>query len=1139
MADNSKQYKEAMKQLEALVKKQEALRKSTESLNKSWDAISSQVFKLSGAEWFEKVPRSVEDIKKINDQIKDLDSNVRLLEEAFDQSLDQDANYQKLAAGAKGYFEEYKKGLEGIEEDTAEYHVAQMNAQKQLLTQLRADHKELSSMSDEELVNITKHLAAGGKLSQVYQDLSKESKNLLISNAQNSEEMLKFKFEAEKASEEISHLNGELAKGDKEIISWKKGLSAMFSNIASEGIGALMAFDNTINKIQKDTGIMMDDNDQAFGDLTRNVAQFGVSVEQAGQFMADMSDELNTTNFSVLSKAAEDLTVIEGATGASSKDITNITGQLMRMGQSSEEVRNYFEDANQMAQKFGISSKKAIEGISRNIKKMREMGFVGGEKSLQRMVVTAEKLNMNVDEIFDVAKRARTIEGAMEMASELQLAGGSFANINPMDLLAAARKGPEELQKILTSMGGDIGRFNKETGEYEFDPVDVDRLQMVADATGQSLDSIMNGIQKSGLDKQKLEPFAGMLDGLDEADKALMESSISDMMKWDEEKGAFVLDAESDMAKRMGIDSLEELQSMSADDLKTKLEEDAKNLEAQNKANQSFQDALQNFWKSIQSLFYIFQPVLEMLTWALQGITSLFTSLMNIPILGDILKWAIPILLLFGTKFAASVFSFITKGIGGFAKNIKDVIASKGKSLFSLGGKTETDTPKSKTDMGGEGPKKGIGEGFKSLAEGLKAMGSDNSIFKGIAAVALAGPALLLFAPALPGLLVMALIGVMGQAVYAGFSAVAEGIGKFGSTDGVFKGALAMAAVAVPLLLFTVALPGLLVMALIGTMAPLIEAGFKAIASGIGYMGQNLGDVMKGSLALLVIGLAMTPFVLAAVMMSDVDWLNVLAGVGVMLLVLVALIGVGLIAMTVGWLILAGAALLATAGIAMAIAALGLMAMGEAFAMLQDIDASKIGELSLAMLALGPGLLAFAFAVMLLNFVSFEPLKALGTAISELGMVDPGNLSALGQALGSLGTGLMAFGFSALLFLNPIMLLGMMMMVWILDELAQVMTPLANALSLGSESLNGFAEGLEKLSAAADALSDEKLEKLQKISEAMAAASASGNIASVMAAVSGAGGEGGGGGVRKIEVDVKLNGRELQNYIVKDTAIVK
>jgi hypothetical protein len=41
----------------------------------------------------------------------------------------------------------------------------------------------------------------------------------------------------------------------------------------------------------------------------------------------------------------------------------------------------------------------------------------------------------------------------------------------------------------------------------KLDAVDVDRLQMVADATGQTLESIQNGIQKSGLDKVKLDPF--------------------------------------------------------------------------------------------------------------------------------------------------------------------------------------------------------------------------------------------------------------------------------------------------------------------------------------------------------------------------------------------------------------------------------------------------------------------------------------------------------------------------------------------------------------------------------------------------------------------------------------------------------
>jgi hypothetical protein len=103
------------------------------------------------------------------------------------------------------------------------------------------------------------------------------------------------------------------------------------------------------------------------------------------------------------------------------------------------------------------------------------------------------------------------------------------------------------------------------------------------------------------------------------------------------------------------------------------------------------------------------------------------------------------------------------------------------------------------------------------------------------------------------------------------------------------------------------------------------------------------------------------------------------------------------------------------------------------------------------------------------------------------------------------------------------------------------MVPLATSLKIGADSLTNFAIGLERLSAAADALSEEKLSKLQKISEAMAKASAAGNVAAANAAVaeSASGGSGGGGGTRKLEIDIKMNGRDVAYTINKDTAIIK
>ena len=251
-----------------------------------------------------------------------------------------------------------------------------------------------------------------------------------------------------------------LAKSADETVRRFQPLKGLMEGVKKQIMGGIVGsikkFDDVLHDVQKNTGIIMDDlgNASAFGDLTIKAAQFGVSVEQAGEMMTNLSKELNTTNFGVLAKASEDFLAIEGATGAASSDITTIAGEMMRMGASSEQVKESMGEADKMARQFGVSSSKVIAGISRNIKKMREMGFTGGEKSLAKMAVTAERLKMNMDETFDMAKRARSIEGAMDMAAELQLAGGSFSNINPMDLLAAARKGPEELQKILTKMGG-------------------------------------------------------------------------------------------------------------------------------------------------------------------------------------------------------------------------------------------------------------------------------------------------------------------------------------------------------------------------------------------------------------------------------------------------------------------------------------------------------------------------------------------------------------------------------------------------------------------------------------------------------------------------------------------------------------
>ena len=376
--------------------------------------------------------------------------------------------------------------------------------------------------------------------------------------------------------------------------------------------------------------------------------------------------------------------------------------------------------------------------------------------------------------------------------------------------------------------------------------------------------------------------------------------------------------------------------------------------------------------------------------------------------------------------------------------------------------------------------------GFTAITLGLSEMGTMfATVALGTAALTLASLAFIMFIPALPGLGVIALAGAMSVPITAGFTAITTGLSGMGAMFAtVALGAAALSIASIAFLLLTMSLPGLLGLALAGLLSVPIILGFTALTVGFSMLGAAFPLVALGAAALILIGLAM-----------------------------IAVVG-------------------------------SLLVFAMAGQMMGETGFGWLSDLGWALLSAAPGLLlggiALGFATPFLIFGSLG-LMAISAAALVASQVDWAAIATMGDSLSQASSGLFWFSLSAMAFANPLSIIGMLIMVTAISALASVMVPLAASLQLGADSLTNFAIGLERLSAAADLLSDEKLAKLQKISEAMAKSSAAGNVAGAMAsnAEAAGGGGAGGGGVRKIEVDVKLNGRELQNYIVKDTKIAK
>jgi hypothetical protein len=715
-----------------------------------------------------------------------------------------------------------------------------------------------------------------------------------------------------------------------------------------------------------------------------------------------------------------------------------------------------------------------MEEMAKGMVKMRQMGFTGGEQSLKKMVLESKRLGMSVDEVFDTAERARSIEGAMEMAAELQLAGGSFAQIDPMSLLSAAGKGPEEMREILSEMGGDIGSFNEDTNQFEFDPVDVDRLKMVSDATGQSLDSLQNMIAQNAQDNQKLDLLPPSLLG-----------SISD------EEKAFLMQAtqvgkDGTIDFTAGFDDLGDLENLTQEELAAKMKaraDEKANLERQAQENMTFMESLTALKDSIiNSLIPLLQPIIDTLK-------SFFNWINEAPL---IIKQAfgaglVLLALVFGPAKSFLRGMWMAKGFnagmtkGKFFSGLKDklggIFKRGGGAAGAAGGGAPT------APQAGSNPVQG--GWIASMAVGLKAFSTVKY------------PDILKFGFAL------LTIGAAVVIFMAGMAAT-------GSPDG---GQLIAATVAIGVL-----------------------AGGLWVASKI--MGKiKPTDIMMGALAMGVMGLALIPFAYAAQMMGGVDWLNVLAGVGVAALVILGLMGLGLMAipglilisMASAMLLMGGLALLGF-GAMMGIAGPMIMSALPTLQAITETDWSGLAMFGVALTALGIGLLVGG-----IGFIAGVALIALGLPslmlmtplFVSLAQQDWSGLITMANGLMAMAPAMIAFGLASLFFANPMTMLGLWYMSSTLSDLQEIMTSLAPNMVLGAKGTMAMADGIAKLN---DSVSDLDIDKLWELQEVLEEAADNG-MAEFVAAVQKMTME---SQVHHV-VELKLDGKTIQEIILRDT----
>lgn len=472
---------------------------------------------------------------------------------------------------------------------------------------------------------------------------------------------------------------------------------------------------------------------------------------------------------------------ILGAEGAAS-----MTAEMDKFAISVTGTRDLVEEMLDTAHKMGVNAAKVTKTLQKSLKLAQRYHFKDGVKGLTRMAASAAALKLDLQGISGLADKVFRPEGAVEMASKLQVMGGEFAKLaNPFELMFKARNDFEGFAKDIGQATKEFTQFNEETGEFDISGVMLDRMREISQITGIATDKL----QEMGVQAKKADMIASEMSvGFDEEDRMM----VANLAEFNKETGQWEINTKGFQG------AVKDLKKSTLQQIK----QEKRTLEERAKQAQTFDEKWENIVNTFKATLL---PFLE----AVDGALS--------PALNDFNNW------MQRTKFPQKLADFAKSAgkLTGFAK-------SAGKLAASM------------IEWVAENPKLtaalvGFGAGVKVVFEGLKWVAYGMMLGRGFNMVASVGGA---GGPMMGG---RKMLGRLGMGVGLGLGSMGLDYWRGNLSDpegglgkGLGVGSSAMTGAAFGSML---GVPGMLVGGLLG-------AAHGAMSEFGGY--DALGDMLSG-----------------------------------------------------------------------------------------------------------------------------------------------------------------------------------------------------------------------------------------------------------------------------------------------------
>ena len=299
------------------------------------------------------------------------------------------------------------------------------------------------------------------------------------------EELNRRRFETSKVNRFFKAVNG-INAGLKAMVDTVQRLNDPWAKITKAG-----------SDYAKSIGMSVAGMKQLRDETMRNVAQSKLATKynvDTTELLKMQQDYVRAAgrNIRVTNNEQEYLAAMHSVMGGREGELIS---QYEKFGVSLESIGERTGKMFADASKNGVAFEKYSDNVAKNMRIAQNYTFRNGLKGLESMAMKATALRLDMQQVAAMADKVSSVEGSIDVAAKLQVLGGPFAAFaDPMGMLNEGLNDMEGLQDRIAKMVGNLGTFNRETGEVEVSAFNKQRIRAAAEAMGMDYSTLMESV---------------------------------------------------------------------------------------------------------------------------------------------------------------------------------------------------------------------------------------------------------------------------------------------------------------------------------------------------------------------------------------------------------------------------------------------------------------------------------------------------------------------------------------------------------------------------------------------------------------------------------------------------------------------